>query len=63
MKLEKEADKLSLEEVKDIVESEGLGYAVLHYLRASRIKDAVLKELWYEAYRAMSKLEEFLEDQ
>lgn len=41
--------KLSNQEVAEVVECEGLGYAIQHYLSADRIEDEDLAELWAEA--------------
>jgi hypothetical protein len=48
-------------EVKQIVEDEGLGYAVMYYMGSDRIETPKLKQLWDEASLAMHRLEEYLD--
>ena len=54
-------DKLTIEEVADIVEGEGLGYAVTDYMNSDSIEDEELAKLWEEASIAMRKIQEILE--
>lgn len=53
-------EKLDVTGVADIVETEGLGYAINHYLSSDRIRDPELAKLWKEARKAMSKITELL---
>ena len=52
---------LSLTQVADIVQSEGLGYAITNYLSADNISDPELRNLWDHAGRIMKNIEELLE--
>lgn len=57
--------KLTKAEVAMIVDSEGLGYAVSHYLSPSlvaRIEDTRLRLLWTEAAERLQEIESILED-
>ena len=48
--------KKSLQEVADIVEIEGLGYAVQSYLSADSIKDPEVSRLWHQAKTALDAI-------
>lgn len=48
--------------VAEIVNQEGIGYAVLHYMSSKDIKDKELKKLWNKAHKALKNLEDFLEN-
>lgn len=56
--------KKTKQEVADIIEMEGLGYAITDYLDADNIEDEELSILWGRADAAMKlimrKLEEYL---
>ena len=52
--------KKSNQQVADIVESEGLGYAVQHYMGADAIKDPKLAALWKTAKDALDAIEAML---
>jgi hypothetical protein len=52
--------KKSNQQVADIVESVGLGYAVQHYLGASAIKDPKLAALWRTAKETLDAIETLL---
>ena len=54
-------NKYSRGEVANIVEAEGLGYAVMDYLSSAHIEDVYLAELWQEAYNALTKIDKLLE--
>lgn len=54
--------KYSIEQVADIVNSEGLGYAVQHYMSADQIADPELKKQWGNAKVALSIIEMILQD-
>lgn len=49
--------KKDLQEVRDIVENEGLGYAVQHYMSAESIADPSIAKRWREAKKALDLLE------
>lgn len=54
--------RLSMEGLKDYVESEGLGYAVLDGVGLDSLPaDEELLDRWQEAKDAMERLEEYLE--
>lgn len=55
------ARKRSNKQVNSIVESEGLGYAVEHYLDANSIADPELSKLWATAADALKKISTILE--
>lgn len=46
--------------IKDIIEEEGLGYAIQHYISSKSIKDPKLAKLWIAAEEAMSKIIDYL---
>jgi hypothetical protein len=52
--------KKSNKQVADIVEMEGLGYAVQHYLSAEQIKDQKLAAHWRTAKDALDAIEALL---
>ena len=54
--------KLSIEEVADIINSEGLGYAVHGYLDADQIEDPELAKLWREADAALCAISDICEE-
>lgn len=54
-------NKLTIQEVADVVSAEGLGYAVLEHLSYRRIKDPHLQDMWWTAEQAMRKLDNHLE--
>lgn len=51
---------LSINDVLDIVDKEGLGYAVQDYLDKEEIDDDELYDLWEEAERALNALDRYL---
>lgn len=54
-------EKLTVEEVTERVETEGLGYAVQHYLgRDVNSEDKKLNKLWKQAYDALEALQDYL---
>lgn len=50
----------SREEVAEIVEQEGLGYAILSYIDGNEIKDGDLSTLWKRAEAVLREIEEIL---
>ena len=50
----------SNEEVRDIIEQEGFGYAVTCYMGPTAIADPRIKVLWKQAQDAMKELENAL---
>lgn len=55
------ARKLSLEEVSDVVESEGLCGA-LEYLNHNQIANSQLREVWQRARKSIQTIEAILEE-
>ena len=53
--------KKSLQDVADIVDNEGLGYAVQDYMSADSIEDEELAKLWDEAGIILNKIDKILE--
>lgn len=51
----------SVEDVNTAVNSEGLGYMILHYLPAEKIEDKELFNAWRQAQVWLEKIEEILE--
>jgi hypothetical protein len=49
--------KLSISEVADIVECEGLGYAISDYMAADQIGDPRLRDLWELAAGILAEIE------
>lgn len=54
--------KMKTEDIAYIVESEGLDYAILHYLDADAIEDGALAKLWKQAGHLLEQIEEMLEE-
>ncbi len=52
--------KLSIEDVFDVIEKEGFGYAIQCYLSADRIEDERLKQLWSEAKERLDEIERII---
>jgi hypothetical protein len=48
------------EEIYNIIDKEGLGYAVTSYLNSDNIEDEKLVELWKIAQRALLDIENYL---
>lgn len=53
-------EKYSIRQVAEIVHSEGLDYAIQHYLSADSIADLRLAGLWVTAKNALDAIEEIL---
>lgn len=49
------------EEVAQIVENEGLGYAIQHYMDSSEFEDRELAAMWDEADTLLNKITEKLD--
>lgn len=52
---------LTNEQVASIVDSEGLDYAILHYMKAENIKDDELRSAWNKAHGALNEIQSILE--
>lgn len=53
--------KWTIKEVAGSCASEGLGYAVQHYLGSEVIEDRELAQLWKEASDALNRIDAFFE--
>lgn len=53
-------NKYSIQDVIDCVDSEGLDYAVQHYLSYEIIEDPSLAALWKKAQESLDELNDFL---
>jgi hypothetical protein len=51
----------TIEQVANIVDSNGLDYAIMHYMKAESIKDDELRSAWNKAHGALSEIERILE--
>lgn len=54
--------KLTVREIRDIVESEGLGYAIKEYLHTTEIADDKLAKMWKKCADLMNQIEEYIND-
>ena len=54
--------KFSISEIAGIIENEGLGYAVQHYMSGSSIKDEDLADMWDRARELLNEIEEYVEE-
>jgi hypothetical protein len=52
--------KYSTKQVMEIIECEGLGYAVQYYMSGENIDDPELARLWDDAQEALRKIEQKL---
>jgi len=52
---------MTLDQVRDYVAYEGLGYCLCSFIAADKIKDPTLKKLWAEARQAMKKVIVYLD--
>jgi len=55
------SEKRSIQDVADIVEIEGLGYAVSNYLSAENIEEPELARQWKIAKEALTAIENIIE--
>jgi len=53
---------LSVTKVQEIVDNEGIGYAITEYLSSDCIEDEELSRLWQEATAAFLAVELYLEE-
>jgi hypothetical protein len=54
-------EQCDLVAVAGIVDNEGLGYAIQHYLDPARIADPVLREKWAAAAKILNDIDEILD--
>ena len=55
-------EKHTIEEVRDIIETEGLGYAVQDYMSAESIADETLAHYWKKASEYLNKITDYVEE-
>jgi hypothetical protein len=48
--------------VENKIENEGVGYYILHYTDSSSMPDSRSKELFDEAYRALTEFTQYIEE-
>lgn len=53
--------KYSRQEVADIVENEGLGYAIMDFMGGEHIADPELAALWDQASEILTQIRDILE--
>jgi hypothetical protein len=51
----------TIEEIVQIIESDGLGHAVQHNIDAESIEDGQLRLLWLDAKVALEKVEDYID--
>jgi len=51
---------MTKQEVADIVDSEGLGYAITSYISGDDIDDPILREKWKEADKLLGEIQSIL---
>jgi hypothetical protein len=54
--------KMSIEQVKDVIEAEGLGYGCQHYMGADEISDPRLARMWLKAGELLNQIEEYVNE-
>lgn len=54
--------KYNTTEVCEIIENEGLGYAITSYISHDQIEDVKLADLWRVAKEVLDKIEEYVGD-
>jgi hypothetical protein len=52
---------MTIEQVASVVDSNGLDYAILHYMKPESIKDDELRSVWNKAHAALKDIERILE--
>lgn len=57
----KSDNKVEIEEIKRYIEYEGLGFAILHGIPTSAIKDTKLRKLWEKSRNSMTEIVKYLE--
>lgn len=53
-------EKYTLEEVRDIINSEGLGYAIQSFTTGDKMPTQKLKYLWNTAAKCMNEIEKIV---
>lgn len=54
--------KYTIKEVGEIIDNEGLGYAIQNYMRGSSIKDPVLAKMWDDCADLLDKITKYVEN-
>jgi len=54
--------KLTVREIRDVIESEGIGYAIKEYLHSSEISDDKLAKMWKKCADLLNQIEEYVND-
>lgn len=54
--------KYTNEELYWIVQDEGLGYAIQHYLNHESIEDTMLAEKWKQCSKLLTEIDDILEE-
>lgn len=52
--------KRTIQEISQIVDSEGLGYSIQYYLDYSQIEDPLLSDKWKQAKELLREIEDIL---
>jgi len=52
--------QLDLEDVRQLVSYDGIGYCIFEYIPASKIEDKELKKLWTAAKKSIDKVVNYL---
>ena len=50
------SEKYSVNEMADIIDAEGLDYAIMHYCSADKIADPKLAKLWKKANKSLEDI-------
>lgn len=51
----------TIEDIEEIIQSDGLGHAIQHNIDAESIEDGQLRLLWLDAKIALEKVEDYLD--
>jgi hypothetical protein len=54
--------KYSISRIADIIETEGLSYAITEYLSPTNIRDEELATMWEEARDLLIRIEEYVDN-
>lgn len=58
----KNSKKLTVAQVQEVIETDGLEYAVLSHLSSDKIANHDLSDLWSKAKEALEEIQLFIED-
>lgn len=56
-------EKLSIRDIRDIIEMDGLGYAIQDYLSHTEIADDKLAKMWKRCNLLLNEIEEYVLDE